>query len=389
MGIALVAGVCCGLWPIAGQAALAQAILLVFMNALRLTSLPIIFLAVCTTIMGMPSLDALAKLGRRIVTYTALTTVLAAACALALFLLVAPGLNVALGDGHPAGAAAPIQVPSYLDHLAHLVPGSLFTPFIEGNVTAVLLMSVAFGVAMLQVPERHKVHEPLAAALAGLLKIIRVVTLAVPLVVWAGIVTSFAELTHKQTALALLRYLAVVVGANLLQALVVLPLLLRARNVAPLAAARAFAPALQMAFFSKSSVATLPVAMRCAEEKGLNPQLVRFSFPLCTSINMNGCAAFILTTVLFVSGANGVHFSLLQMVGWVFLASLAALGNAGVPMGCYVLTCALLGTMDVPLGLMTLILPFYGFVDMLETAVNVWSDACVTMVVDKLPATES
>ena len=39
--------------------------------------------------------------------------------------------------------------------------------------------------------------------------------------------------------------------------------------------------------------------------------------------------------------------------------------------------------MNVPLNLMAIILPFYALIDMLETSINVWSDACVVAVVDK------
>ena len=64
---------------------------------------------------------------------------------------------------------------------------------------------------------------------------------------------------------------------------------------------RCMLPALTVAFFAKSSSAALPVAMRSAHERLKLPQnLTQFSFPLCTTINMNACAAFILITVLFV-----------------------------------------------------------------------------------------
>ena len=65
------------------------------------------------------------------------------------------------------------------------------------------------------------------------------------------------------------------------------------------------------------------------------------------------------------------------------MATLAAIGNAGVPMGCFTLSMALLAYLEVPLQAMGLILPFYAFIDMLESAINVWSDACVTAVVNK------
>jgi Na+/H+-dicarboxylate symporter len=71
------------------------------------------------------------------------------------------------------------------------------------------------------------------------------------------------------------------------------------------------------------------------------------------------------------------------MIACVGIATLAAIGNAGVPMGCYFLTIALLTTMNVPLNLMFVILPFYLLLDMLETSINVWSDLCVTRMVDE------
>jgi Na+/H+-dicarboxylate symporter len=98
---------------------------------------------------------------------------------------------------------------------------------------------------------------------------------------------------------------------------------------------------------------------------------------------MNACAGFILTTVLFVSMMNGISFSLPEMIGWIFLATLAAVGNAGVPMGCYFLASAFLISLNVPLHIMGVILPFYTLLDMLETAINVWSDSCVATIVDK------
>jgi Na+/H+-dicarboxylate symporter len=143
-------------------------------------------------------------------------------------------------------------------------------------------------------------------------------------------------------------------------------------------------PALSFAFFSKSSTAAMPVAIDCAEQQlKVDPKVARFSFPLCTSINMNACAAFILITVLFVSQSYGMNFSVLEMLSWIVIATVAAIGNAGVPMGCFFIASALLTTMNMPLTLMGVILPFYALLDMLESAINIWSDACVTMVVDE------
>src|ERR1700680_2837748 len=68
---------------------------------------------------------------------------------------------------------------------------------------------------------------------------------------------------------------------------------------------------------------------------------------------------------------------------WIFIATLAAVGNAGVSMGCYFLSGACLAAMNVPLNILGVILPFYTMIDMVESAINVWSDSCVAAVVDK------
>ena len=81
--------------------------------------------------------------------------------------------------------------------------------------------------------------------------------------------------------------------------------------------------------------------------------------------------------------SNGIAFSITEMMLWTVVATIAAVGNAGVPMGCYFLASAFLAANNVPLQILGVIMPFYAMIDMLETAINVWSDSCVLAVVDK------
>ncbi len=227
---------------------------------------------------------------------------------------------------------------------------------------------------------------------AAVLKITNLIIYVMPLGVWAFITLFMREMLQNyysgQNGVVGLRsialYTATIILANIVQGVVVLPLLLRYKNIPPLKAARAMYQALVVAFFSKSSNATLPLTIKCAEGKaGVSKRVAGFTLPLCAVIIMNGCAAFILITVMFVSMSHGVTYSLLDMVAWIFIATLAAVGNAGVPMGCYFLTSAFLVGMNVPLQLMGVILPIYTIIDMIETALNVWSDSVIAMVVDK------
>ena len=143
-------------------------------------------------------------------------------------------------------------------------------------------------------------------------------------------------------------------------------------------------PALSVAFFSKSSAGTLPITMETIEKNlKISPKISRLVLPLCTSINMNGCAAFIFATVMYLMQNNGLEINFFTMFLWIFISTIAAIGNAGVPMGCFFLSASLLTSMNIPIELLGLILPFYSIIDMIETALNVWSDSCVTTLVEK------
>ena len=179
------------------------------------------------------------------------------------------------------------------------------------------------------------------------------------------------------------KYVAVILGGNIMQFFVVLPVFLLARGLNPLRVMRGMMPAVLMALFTKSSAATLPVTIQTSEEKlGVNSRVSRFVLPICTTINMNGCAAFIFVTSLFVMQNGGTPLTWGTMLLWLFISVVAAIGNAGVPMGCYFLTLSLMSGIGAPVVIMGVILPVFTVLDMIETAENVWSDSCVAAMVD-------
>lgn len=362
-----------------------------FLRLLKLISLPIIFLSITSTISGMKDFKEMRRLGRKVLTYTIGTTVVAAAIALVLFLLINP-VKTALHTDQLALTEITKQS-SYLSFLINIIPSNLVEAFAENNVIGVALISIMLSVAILFLPKGQKefLHTLFSSLFGALLKITGCIITLMPLAIWAFVHLLVKDLRANFEHLSsLMLYLACVVGANLIQGLVILPLMLKWKKISPLKSLKGMAPALTVAFFSKSSNATLPIAMRCAEKNlGVSPKISSFTLPLCSVINMNGCAAFILITSLFVATINGFTFGAFELVGWIFIATLAAIGNAGVPMGCFFLTSALLIGMNVPLYLMGLILPFYTIIDMIETTLNIWSDGCITTAVDKDLAEEA
>lgn len=386
-GLAIAIGIFSGFVQNSYADAAAEVVAQVFINLLKLVSLPIIFLSIVSTASGMDNLVEIKRLGVKVLKYTLLTTVIAATVALLLFIGLDPvkehvgelkDSSLILEDGGGQ--------PSYLSFFLQIIPSNFIQPFSENNVIGVLFLALLLSLAIVTLPtdSRKVLHSFFSSLYGAIITITHWIVRLMPVAIWAFITLFMRDFQKGLDIESLALYLLCVVLANLLQGFVVLPLLLKYKQISPLQLGRKMFPALSLAFFTKSSAAALPMAMRCAEEKAeISRQVASFSLPLCTTINMNGCAAFILITVLFVSMSQGIVYTPVEMGLWVILSTIAAIGNAGVPMGCYFLASAFLATMNVPLNLLGVILPFYTLIDMLESAINVWSDSCVTAIVDK------
>lgn len=383
IGIATVLGLLAGYLNLPSIDATADAISEIFINLLKLVSLPIIFLSIVSTASGMDSVNEIKSLGKRVIKYTLLTTIIAASVALGLFVLIDP---VSTSLSSQALNEVQAQQGSYYSYLIKSIPSNIVQPFYENHVIGVLFIAMILSLATLSLPQNNRavLHSFFSSLYAAIMKITGWIVLLMPLAIWAFIALFIKDLRQGMEIKSLALYLTVVLLANFVQAVIVLPAFLKAKGISPMQMARGMMPALSVAFFTKSSSAALPMAIRCAQENvKMAPKVANFTLPLCTTINMNACAAFILTTVLFVSMSNGIAFTPGEMFLWIFIATIAAVGNAGVPMGCYFLASAFLAAMNVPLNILGVILPFYTMIDMVESAINVWSDSCVAAVVDK------
>lgn len=360
----------------------------VYTRLFQLLAVPTIALAVITTLSSLGNQADTGKIFRHAIVYTLLTTIAAAAVGLVLYNIVAPGnLPTDMVLSGTSELPQNLEQTSYYDHILGVIPNNIIKPFAEGNVLSILLLAAAVGIALAKMPQSNK-KEVVVKGLLGLqdllFMLIRGLIWALPL----GIVAFAAQLSAQFSAGIVMdslgKYVAIILGGNVIQFFIVLPLFLLARGINPVRTLSKMMPAVLMALFTKSSAATLPVTMNTAEMRmGVSNKVSRFVLPICTTINMNGCAAFILVTSLFLMQNGGIQLSLFTMILWLFISVLSAVGNAGVPMGCYFLTLSLMSGMNAPIGIMGIILPIYTIIDMIETAENVWSDSCVCAMVDK------
>ena len=383
---ALIVGAILGLFGIAWLDEVMNFVATVYTRLFQLLAVPTIVLAVITTFATFGSKGSGRIFGHTL-TYTLLTTFAAAAVGAVLYVLVAPGnLPIeTISNGSQPSDISPQT--SYIDHIISVIPNNIVKPFFDGNVLSLLLLAFAVGIGLSKLPE----SENKAVVVKFLVGLQELLFLLIHWLIWTlplGIVAFAAQLSAQVTAGVVAdsigKYVLVVLGGNIIQFFVVLPLFLLIRGLNPIHVLSRMMPAVLMALFTKSSAATLPVTMDTAERRlGIHKNISRFVLPICTTINMNGCAAFILVTSLFVMQNGGTILTWDTILLWILVSVISAVGNAGVPMGCYFLTLSLMSGIGAPVAILGIILPIYTIIDMVETAENVWSDSCVSAMVDK------
>ena len=383
---ALIVGAILGLFGIAWLDEVMNFVATVYTRLFQLLAVPTIVLAVITTFATFGSKGSGRIFGHTL-TYTLLTTFAAAAVGAVLYVLVAPGnLPVeAISNGSQPSDISPQT--SYIDHIISVIPNNIVKPFFDGNVLSLLLLAFAVGIGLSKLPE----SENKTVVVKFLIGLQELLFLLIHWLIWTlplGIVAFSAQLSAQVTAGMVAdsigKYVLVVLGGNVIQFFVVLPLFLLIRGLNPIHVLGRMMPAVLMALFTKSSAATLPVTMDTAENRlGIKKNISRFVLPICTTINMNGCAAFILVTSLFVMQNGGTILTWDTILLWILVSVVSAVGNAGVPMGCYFLTLSLMSGIGAPVAILGIILPIYTIIDMVETAENVWSDSCVCAMTDR------
>jgi DAACS family dicarboxylate/amino acid:cation (Na+ or H+) symporter len=248
---------------------------------------------------------------------------------------------------------------------------------------AVIFFALMLGIGLLLTPEEK--GRGLLAVLDSLfqvsMRLIELVLRLAPLGVAALLFTLTAELGYEILGY-LARYVLVVVLALAVHQFVVYSAAVRLAGMSPLAFFRSVQPAMLTAFATASSNATLPTALKVAEENlRLPPHVSRFVLTVGATANQNGTALFEGVTVLFLAQFYGVELSLASQVLVVLVCILGGIGTAGVPAGSIPVVAVILGMVGVPIEGIGLILGVDRFLDMCRTTLNVTGDLALSVLV--------
>lgn len=356
----------------------------VFVRLIRMLVAPLVFIILSAGIAVMGDVKQLGSVGWKTIALYVLNIFIAVWIGLLVGAVLQPGVGADL----TGVAAREIATPRPASEiLINIIPLNPVQAIASGDTLAIIFFAILVGVGCLAAGERGK---PLANVLASasevMLRIVGIVMEAAPF----GVFALIAVVTGTQGAATFVNVaqfaLCVAIGSAA-QTLLTHGFLVRVMAWLPLIPFyRGIADAIMVGFSTASSSATLPVAIRVAEQNlGIKPTISSTVLPLGATIGMDGTAMYIALLTMFSVQAFGVEITPMQYLIVAGLTTIIAMGVAPVPSGSLFVFAAVLGAIGVPVEqaaiIVGLILPFDRPLDMMRTVPNVTCDLAVATVV--------
>lgn len=362
-----------------------------FLNALKMIIVPLVTASIISGIANIGDEKGLGSLGGKTLLFYFSSSLLAILVGLTMVNIMQPGVGSGLadtlsGDQSVAEVLTKVEGKSTADVVEvfiRMVPPNIIAAAAEGQMLGLIFFSLLFGYFLSR--SRSKQTEVVRDFWNGIMDIMTLITLWVmkfaPLGVFGLVAKTVSETGFASFQPVLIFFITVVI-ALAIHSLVTMPLLLRfLGGISPARHYRAMSPALLTAFSTASSSATLPVTMECLEEAGVSQRVRGFVLPLGATVNMDGTALYECVAAIFIAQAFGFDLSFAQQFTIVVVALLTSIGVAGIPAASLVAISIILGVIGIPLEGIGLLMITDRVLDMMRTAVNVFSDSCATAII--------
>nr|MBA3968448.1 dicarboxylate/amino acid:cation symporter [Nitrospirales bacterium] len=326
-----------------------------WIRMLRMLVVPLIVASIIQGVGSLGDIRQLGKLGGATVTYYLTTSGLAIVLGMILVSLIKPGVGADIAAAvAPSGAEAVVDI-GWLDLIKGFVSQNLFASASQGELLPLVIFSLAFGAALTTVGENGRlVLNFFEGVFGAIMKLVH-------LVMWVGPIGVFGLVAGRlANAGGLDGIIALLVGLGLFTITVLLGLAIHAgiilglilhfggqRN--PLTYVRALGAALTSAFATASSSATLPLTIEGVERAGVRSRSSRFVLPVGATVNMDGSALYEAVAAVFIAQAWGIELSVGALLVLSVVATVSAIGAAGIPEAGLVTMVVVLQAVGLPL----------------------------------------
>ena len=368
----------------------------IFLRLLFMLVIPLLFSALVVGVAEMGDLKSLGRAGIKTLLLTIVVSSIAVVIGLVMVNLFRPGDGVdpalaqqllaqgAEGAGNIVeNAPESVQLGQFF---LDLIPSNVFTAASDNQILPVMVFALIFGIGLVMAksPSTDQLQTVIEGLLEVTMKLINMVIKLAPYAI-AALMFNLAALFGWDLLVRLAAYVGVAVGAMAIHMFVVYPLVVWfGAGMSPVKFFRGVREPMVVAFSTASSNATLPVALRAADEQlGLPRKIARFVLTVGATANQNGTALFEGVTVLFLAQFFGIDLTITQQLVVMLVCILGGIGTAGVPAGSLPVVAMILVMVGVPAEGIGLILGVDRFLDMCRTTLNVTGDLVLATVVSR------
>ena len=355
-----------------------------FIASIKMLVVPLIFFSLVSGVAAIGDLRKLGSVGWRAMLLFVVTRQIALWLGLAIGTNLKPGLGINADEMDLDLSRIPEEVDlSITDRIIALVPQSPVQVMADVSVLPLIVFALLIGIGILMAKEEG---EPVAKVFDSGAIIMQKVTMVVMELTPFGVFALMAWVMGTLGIDALIG-LAKLVGLNYLGCLIIIVVMYSAMikfiaKLPPIDFFRGITDAIAVSYSTASSNATLPVTLRCAQSNlGISKSVSSFVISLGATINMNGTAMYLGLATLFGAQVFGVDLTWGDYFAISLLATLAAVGAAGIPGAGLIMMALVFGEVGVPLETIALVAGVDRIMDMMRTTTNVSGDAAVATTV--------
>ncbi len=359
-----------------------------FIQLLTMVIVPLVFVTIVSGVSTMGDARRLGRLGGKTILYYCCTTAIAVLIGLMCVNVIQPGRGTVDVDRILAVQEEEAEREPTLGMQVQENVLPAIVPDVDiGRVPILpLIFSAIFlGAVMAAYAEKTQPAIDFFKAMDyAIIQVVLWVMYLAPIGVFALMGRAIATMGLEYIPMLAQYVLTVVLGLGLHFFVLVFGVLVVLGRISPIRFVRGMAPAIQLAFSSSSSSATLPVTMDCATRRvGSSRKVSSFMLPLGATINMDGTALYVAVAALFVSQVYAMDLSLGEQL-MVFITAVAvSVGTAGIPGASVGLMTIIFASVGIPVEGIGIVIGVDRFLDMCRTLVNINGDAVGTVVISQ------
>ena len=361
----------------------------IFITLVKMVIVPLMFFAIVS---GVTSLAGdskkMARISTKGLSVYMMTSLFAISLGIIFGIIFAPGESIDVSlfntvQDNTFTSNEESKIFSLSQFLLGIIPQNPIKIMYKESFLQIVIFSIFVGICINMTKEKGKIIKDICdSASVVTFAMVNVIMKLAPLGAF-GFMSYSVGIQGLDVLSSLAKLIATVVAACFSHYLLLGLLILTITKLSPLKFYKKMLLSQSLALATSSSKAVLPTALTQVQQRlGVSKPTSNFMMPLGASMNMDGTAIYLGICAIFFSQAYGIDLTMADYSILILTCTLGSIGGAGIPSGSLFFMGMVLTSIGIPVEGIGFIIAVDRILDMLRTALNVTSDAAITIVID-------